>query len=360
MNKPRFVVCVTCVGGRLIFDIIRALRDATDYSVTVVGVDADPAAHGRLLCDAFVALPMAEEDPDGWIQGVIDLRKQFGIEGLICLSDQEARLAAQNREHLLNCGIRTSVSSWETVNIMTDKLLLLQTLAKGGLEVGPFEPVDSPESANSAITHLGYPRTRVVLKPRWGRGSRGVLVCDASRTGFELFLPDRFCGTGSFDHVRSEILHRKMDFDGWVAVPYWDGPVFDVECIVAGGEVVLSAARRRQLRNPFSPTSTGHLLDLNPTVLAYARRMCETLRVEGAADFDIVLREDGSPVPFDASARFSGSIGGSYTAGGNFLAQLVRVMFGLPLIKYNIRDQTPLRPFITMGAIPDANSNQLL
>lgn len=360
MNRPRFVVCVTCVGGRLIFDIIRALRDATDYSVTVIGVDADPSAHGRLLCDAFVALPMAEENPDGWVQGVIDLKTRFGIQGLICLSDQEARLAAQNRARFSECGIRTSVSSWETVNKMTDKLLLLQTLADGGLEVGPFESVDTPESARSAVARLGYPVTRVVLKPRWGRGSRGVLVCDASRSGFELFLPDRFCGTGTLEQICDEMLHRKMDFNGWVAVPYWDGPVFDVECIVAGGDVVLSAARRRQLRNPFSPTSTGHLLDMNQTVLAYAKRMCEILRVEGAADFDIVLRENGAPAPFDASARFSGSIGGSYTAGGNFLAQLLRVMFGLPLVPYEIRDQTPLRPFITMGAIPDANSNELL
>lgn len=360
MNKPHFVIGVTCVGGRLIYDMICALRDADDYTVTVVGVDADSSAAGRLLCDAFAVLPMAESDPDGWVRGILDLKKRLGIDALICLSDQEARLAAKNRDCFASLGIRTSVSKWEVVDVLTDKLLLLERLAKGGLDVGPYAAVNSAEDAQTALRALGYPAGRVVLKPRWGRGSRGVLVCDAARSCFELFLPDRFCGTGTLEQVMAELDRQNMGLDGWVAVPYWEGPVFDVECVVSRHNVVLSAARRRQLRNAFSPTSTGHLVDMHPVVLDYAHRMCAVLQVEGAVDIDIVLRSDGTPAPFDASARFSGSIGGSYRAGANFFAQLVRVMFGLPLVEYAIRDQTPLRPFITMAPIPDVNKSELL
>lgn len=360
MNKPHYIVCVTCVGGRLIYDMICALRDAHDYTVTVVGVDADPSAAGRLLCDAFVVLPMAEKDPDGWVQGIVDLKATLRIDALICLSDQEAKLAAQNRVYLQSLGIRTSVSRWEVVETLTDKLLLLEQLSAGGLDVGPYCSVNSVRDAYRALSKLGYPDVRVVLKPRGGRGSRGVLVCDASRPDFELLLPDRFCGAGTIEQLVGELDRRKMELNGWVAVPYWEGPVFDVECLVANGQVVLSAARRRQLRNAFSPTSTGHLVDMRRDVLDYARRMCAVLDVEGAVDIDIVLRPDGRPAPFDASARFSGSIGGSYRAGANFFAQLVRVLFGLPLVEYSIRDQTPLRPFVTMAPIPDANVSELL
>ena len=360
MTKPHYVVCVTCVGGRLMYDVIRALRDADDYTITIVGVDADASASGRLLCDTFVVLPMSEKDPDGWIEGVLTLRDRFGVQAVICLSDQEARLAAQHRDRFGDSGIRTSVSNWETVKVMTDKLLLLQTLAGAGLEVGQFFPVDSLEEARSALSSLGYPRQRVVLKPRGGRGSRGVLVCDASQGKFESFLPDRFCGTASFEQVLAELGQRGLKLDGWIAVPYWDGPVFDTECLVSKGKVIMSAARRRQLRNPFWPTSTGHIIDMDARVLSYAVRMCEILKVEGAADFDIVLSANNVPIPFDASTRFSGSIGGSYTAGGNFLAQLVRVMFGIPTVQYMIHDKTPLRPFITMAPIPDKNAEDLL
>ncbi len=360
MTPPQLTICVTCVGGRLIYDVIRALRDASDYDVFVVGIDADASAAGRLLCDAFFVLPMAERDPEGWVRGLLDLRERVGLQGLVCLSDQEACLAAQNHQRFSAAGIHTSVSSWHTVQTMTDKLLLLQALSSNGLDVGAFAAIDTAESAYAAVTRLGYPATRVVIKPRRGRGSRGVMVCDASRPVFDLFLPDRFCGTGTFEQISHELIHRKIGFADCVAVPYWDGPVFDTECLVSKGNVVLSAARRRQLRNPFWPTSTGHIVDMDTRILRYAESMCRILNVEGAADFDIVLRPDGTPAPFDASARFSGSIGGSYTAGANFLAQLARVMFGLPLVRYDIRNHTPLRPFTTMAAIPNRNADDFL
>jgi len=360
VKKSHLVVCITCVGGRLIYDTIRALRDAEDYSITVVGVDADPTAAGRLLCDHFAVLPMAEADPDGWIAGMLNLKARFGIGALICLSDQEARLAAIKRDFLTEHGIRTSVSSWQTVEVMTDKLSLLQTLERSGLEVGGFAAIESIDDAPSVLKELGYPERRVVLKPRRGSGSRGVLVCDSSRTHFEILIPDRFCGTGTLEQVTDELVRRELAINDWLAVPYWDGSVFDVECLVSNGDVVLTAARRRQLRNPFWPTSTGHIIDMNCAVLDCADQMCRVLHVEGAADFDIVMLADGTCVPMDASARFSGSIGGSYTAGSNFLAQLVRVMFGMPLKHYEIRDKMPLRPFITMAAIPDANAMELL
>lgn len=360
MTKLQIVVCVTCVGGRLIYDIVRALRDAEDYEIRVVGTDADESAAGRLLCDEFVVLPMAECDPEGWVAGILELKPRFGLDGLICLSDQEARLAAKNRERLKDAGIQTSVSRLETVTAMTDKLLLLEKLQSGGLDVGPFMAVDSRDEALDAMKQLGYPNRRIVLKPRWGRGSRGVLVCDSDAIGFKQFLPDRFCGSGSIEDVVEKLERLQIPMTGMLAVPYWDGPVFDVECLVSSGKVVMSAARRRQLRNPFWPTSTGHQVDMDQRIIGFAQRMCEILGVDGAADFDIVLRNDGTPAPFDASARFSGSVGGSYNAGANFLAQLVRVMFNLPLASYQIRDRTPLRPFVTLSVVPDANSDELL
>lgn len=358
--KPHFNVAVTCVGGRLIYDIIRALRDAMDYTVTVIGIDADPAAAGRLLCDHFAVLPMAEADSEGWLAGIRQLRTSVGLQGLICLSDQEARLASLHRDALMADGIVTSVGPWHTVEAMTDKLLLLERLAAGGIDTGEFMAVTSIQEITAALRALGYPDRRIVLKPRRGRGSRGVLVFDPDVSEFRYFLPDRFCGTGNRDQVLAEMEKKQVELDEWVAVPYWDGAVFDVECLVQDGQMINVAARRRQLRNPFWPTSTGHIVDMDIRVIDYATSICRVLGVEAAADFDIVLRPDGRPAPFDASARFSGSVGGSYTAGVNFLAQLVRVMFRLPPAQYQMRNLTPLRPFITMAAIPDANQDDLL
>ena len=59
---PKINICITCVGGRLIYDIIRSIRDADDYQAHIIGVDSNKNAHGRLLCDQFYLVPDAERN----------------------------------------------------------------------------------------------------------------------------------------------------------------------------------------------------------------------------------------------------------------------------------------------------------
>lgn len=360
MQKPVLKICVTCVGGILIYDFIKALRDADDYDVHVFGVDSDTEAHGRLLCDSFDTVPRADRDPEEWVRRLADLIKLNGIDGVICLSDREAKIAADKHDLWRTLGVEMSVGPKQAASIMTDKLHLLTALAEGGLDTGDFLAVNSADEAKDVVERLGYSRIPVVLKPRRESGSRGVLVCDGNAGSFTRFLENRLCGAGTLEQVLAVAAAHGITFENFIAVPYWDGPVYDVECLVRRGEVVETVARRRQLRNIYSPTSTGHIIDMNPAVLDHARSMCTILGVERAADFDIVLRPDGKPAPFDASPRFSGSVGGGYYAGVNIISQLVRVMFDLPLMAFRVENGMPLRPFRTLTAIPKSNAELLL
>ena len=360
MTKPEITVCVTCVGGRLIYDIVHAIRDVDDFTVKIVGVDADPQAHGRLLCDAFEILPMAEQDPEGWLDGFARICRNHGVNALVPLSEAESRLVSQHRDALAKSGVRSSVSAWSTVSVMTDKLLMLQRLVDRGVDAGEFEAVDNEAEITAALKKLGYPDRKVVLKPRQGRGSRGVLICDPSYGEFEQLLPDRFCGVGSHDALLRVMAEEGDGFDDYLAVPFYGGPVSDVDCIARNGTLIQAAVRLRQLKNPLWPTSTGHKIHMDPRVIEHARALCAAFDIDGAGDFDIVIDDDGKAKLLDAGARFSGSVGGSYTAGANFPAQLLRSMMGLPLAPFHIDDGCVLRPYITMARIPAANEDDLL
>ena len=82
--------------------------------------------------------------------------------------------------------------------------------------------------------------------------------------------------------------------------------------------------------------------------------------MDGAADFDIIIEQTlGIPILLDAGARFSGSVGGTYVAGSNFLTQFDQKWDGhLKTCKYAIT--AFCAPFITMRAIPAANEGDLL
>jgi len=350
---------VTCVGGRLIYDILRGLRSASDFEAYIIGIDADPDAHGRLLCDEFYTVPMAEDDPEDYLAHLISIFEHTTYTILIPLSEAETRIVAKNKQQFLSFGITPSVSDHDTVECLTDKLTMLQVVHNAGLTGSDHCPIDAREDFNDAVQALGYPDRSVVVKPRRGRGSRGVLIVDDTKKEFQKLLPNRFCGTGDLDSVLGAAAIEDENFNNYIAVPYYDGPVYDLDCIAKSGKSVDLVARLRQLRNPLWPTSTGHRVNQNKQVLNLAYELCQLFKIDGAADFDIILADTG-PHVIDAGARFSGSVGGSITAGANFPAQLVRVLAGLSYKPLAPRDGVVIRPFLTMAEIPQSNEHDYL
>lgn len=353
-------ICVTCVGGILIYDTMKGLRSAEDLNAWILGIDADGDAHGRLLCDAFAIVPNASRDGPAWFSAIRDLLVRERIDALLILSDAESRLVAPRREELRSLGIVTSVSSAATVERVTDKLALLTHLSQQGIDVGDFVAVDDREGMHHAAVELGFPARRVVVKPRNASGSRGVMILDQAERSFRALLPRRFCGTGDIAAVEAAMTAQGVSFAGMIAVPYYDGPIFDVDCISRDGEMIDACARLRQLRNPLSPTSTGHKIVLDERVIEYADRLARALPIDGAGDFDIILTDGNRPIVIDAGARFSGSIGGSVTAGANFPAQLIRVLLGRPTQPLQPQNGLAIRPYVTMAAIPANNADQIL
>lgn len=355
-----FTVVTTCVGGRLIFDILDGLRTAGDFQCILVGTDADPQAHGRLLCDHFQVIPNAREAPADWSHAMRALLVETKANVLLSLSDAETEIIAKEHKEFEKIGVRCSVGNPDVVPMMVDKFRMLHTLEAAGIDVGSFHRIDGKTSLGRALASLGYPEQKVVLKPRSSSGSRGVCILDGARDDFEMLLPNRFCGTGPLDATLKALETANMALEGFIATPYFSGPVYDVDVIAKKGVALDVCARIRQLRNPLWPTSTGHKIDQDKRVLKYSSRVVSAFGVDGACDLDIILLGGRTPRVIDAGPRFSGSVGGSVTAGANFPAQLVRSLLDLPSTRLTPHNGTVLRPYLTMANIPKANEMDFL
>jgi carbamoyl-phosphate synthase large subunit len=353
-------ICITCVGGRLIYDIIKALRDANDYEIKIIGIDSDKNASGRLLCDDFYVVPHSESNPDGWLKSIHDISKDENINGLITFSEGESRLVGKNKNFFKKLNIKVTVTSNNIVKILTDKFLMLTYLAKNGLDVGSFYDVNAVSDFMDIAVKLGYPNKKVVFKPRFGRGSRGVLIADSKQKVFNQLLPGRFCGSGTIKAIQNICKERKIFISDYIAMPYYGGDVWDVDVLSKNGKVVNVAARVRQLKNPLWPTSTGHKASADQRIIIYASKISNIFKIHGPSDYDIVIDDEGKPKVLDAAARFSGSVGVSYIAGVNMMSQLLRVMFNIPLKEFKFKSGMVLRPYITMAPILDKNENDFL
>lgn len=357
----KFNVCLTCVGGGFIYDVVRALRDTPDFQVMVVGIDANSEAPGRLLCDKFFSVPNAESASEiDYIDSLLHIHRQCPLDVFIPLSETEAVIVAKHRQRLEAEGIALSVSDYSVVEILTDKGLLNQRLKDLGIDNGRFSLVDSVEDMVNASRQFNYPHQKFVIKPRKSRGSRGVLIVDGAEPEFRSLLPNRFCGTGNLAIISQLESSQKIKFTDLLALPYYGGEVYDVDCLVDQGQLVMCSTRLRQLKNPLSPSSTGHKVVKNKIIIEYAATLCEALRAHGSIDFDMVLSDLGQPILLDAGARFSGSVGASFVAGLNFPVQLIRLLKNIPFVNYTLKPDTILRPFTTMAVIPEVNEFDFL
>lgn len=326
-------IAVTCIGGRYMYDFCAALRSAKDLHPVLIGVDANPEVVGRRFVDHFSVLPMAERDPDRYVAELLALHAQIHIDVILPGSEAECRVLAVHRDTFLSAGIIPAVPPQEHIERMTDKFAALEWFSQHGIAVGPYTALERWSDVSEAANVLGYPNRRVVLKPRRSTGSRGITILDARASTVRALLPEfpeRVCVTGSLDAIDHLFADRGTSLAGYLAMPYYGGAVYDVDCVASHGAPIHVIPRLR-LYDPLLPVNAGCRVSLDPDIVEYAYALTRAFATHGACDFDIARDDDGSPRVLDVSARMSGAVGAAVVAGVNIPAEVVRVLLGRPL-----------------------------
>jgi carbamoyl-phosphate synthase large subunit len=165
-----------------------------------------------------------------------------------------------------------------------DKLLTAAALARAGVGVPRFAPPDRFAGAADAIDHFGGP---VIVKPRVGRGARGVrAVLRASDLDWSTVGPDdlvqEFAPGREFCAV---VWSPRSQVEAAVAV------VFE-KVALSGGLVGNATAVRRLTDGEADP------------VRRVATDAVQALGLTGPVDIDVRLLESGRPVVLEVNARF--------------------------------------------------------
>ncbi len=342
--KPQITIGVTCVGGVYIYDMLRALRSADDFEARIIGMDGNAESSGRLISDVFEHVPMASEDEVRYASRLKELTLTHKIDVIIFGSEAETRAAVNHREMLSGLGVKTTADNPEAAKLVTDKGALLDFLKARGIDVGAYVNFSGLSELPNILRQLGYPDRRVVLKPRDGAGSRGVLIADAGAREFVPLLKDRFCGAGSQDVLLACLRERAESLENYLAMPHIGGNVYDVDCLAKNGDAIHVVPRLRQYKNPLSPVNEGCEVAMEKDLITYVSGIVHALNIHGACDFDVARDEEGNPRILDASCRMSGSVAASFAAGVNLPAQLVRILLDLPLAVYQVQNKTKIRP----------------
>lgn len=180
-------VLVTGAGGPAGIAVIRRL---SALGHPVIAVDADPGATGLRLAARHAVVPLAE-DPS-FPAALLAVVAQHRPAALICTVAEELPGITDIAEQLAVLGCATSLPSKEAVERCLDKARFASLLA------GRRMPHPPTGMFADAATSIPGPW---IVKPRRGRGSRGVLALDTAeevaavmRSGADLIVQTRLTG----------------------------------------------------------------------------------------------------------------------------------------------------------------------
>jgi biotin carboxylase len=139
----------------------RAIEQARELGLRVVGVDRNPDAPGLAAADVAEVVDFSD------LAGVFDLGRRHGVDGVLTISaDRAVPVVAAVAEGLGLPGIGT-----ETAHVMTHKVAMRRRLAELGLPQPRFAAVRTLHEGHAAAEAVGFP---AVLKPADSGGQRGV------------------------------------------------------------------------------------------------------------------------------------------------------------------------------------------
>lgn len=327
MHKVR--ILMTSVGGLVAPNMIRSLRHSTDNNIFIVGVDAKHDAVGFHFVDkSYIVLPGESE---GYGKQLLNIAEKEDIDVVLPLSDEELLALASYKPRFEKRGICVACSDFETVKTALDKGFMLQFLRDKGLPCPDFRIPHTIEELKRSVMELGYPKKKVVFKPRRGRGARGFWLLDDDLDKKKMILESRERQQITIDWLL-EALESKDEFPDILVMEYLSGSDFNVDVLAWRGDSFYIIPNERLVPKA-GPVQVG-CIRRDKNVEEMVRRVVKEFSFDYYVNVEVAYRNTLKPFIYEINPRISAPIIANKAAGVDLLSYGIRLAMGE---KINIR-----------------------
>lgn len=261
-------ILVEASGSLVAGYMINAIKTA---GYRAVASDVRAECVGRYLADDFILMPR-NSAPDLW--GRIETAlAEHHIDMVIPSLDETLLGWAERKEALARSGITVCISEPEIIRIFSDKWLAHLF----------FREHDIP-TPDSSLEQL-YP----LVKPRQGRGSRGVRIEN---------------GPVSMNGLISQAVVGGVEY------------TVDVLCGDDGSPIYIVPRRRLDVRDG---KSTAGVVEHQASVIEVVRKLCSATRFVGPVNVQCFVEADGSVKVIEVNPRIAGGMALGFAATENWI-----------------------------------------
>lgn len=276
IKKP--TILLTGAGGAALPYLIKSLRN---HGYRVLASDMDPFADGLFLADQGWIIPKADDEK--FFGAIKEICVTESVDVIIPLVDEELIAVSRLEEY----GIIPLIPKVDFIKTCLDKFNLIQQLNKYHI------PVPHTVLASQGSQHMVFP---CIVKPRVGRGSRGVEILQ------------------SIDDYNHWTARNKNNMNDYILQEYISGSEYTVSVVVwRDGKVQVVVPKKIISKKGITRLAvTEH----HNGIEDYCANIQECLRADGP--FNVQLRCDdnsGQPLLFEINPRYSTTVSLTIMAG---------------------------------------------
>jgi carbamoyl-phosphate synthase large subunit len=289
-------VLVTSAGGSAMVEVVDALKHA---GFRVVALNASPHAPAFALADACYVVPMGSDPAyDDALEAILEReRPRFAVP----LADEEIPRFHRVIERRFAGEITIVGPRMEFAGTMMDKWEAARALDAAGV----------PVPRTWLASHAGDAVYPAIVKPREGRGSRGLAYLDSA------------------DDLRTYLERADAPPDAYVVQERVMGPEYTVSVVVALGGPTLAVVPKEVIVKR-GITQVGVTRE-NAAIDRACRAIQDRLRPDGPFNVQLIMDGQGVPRVIEVNPRFSTTVALTMAAGVPEMEAVIRHALGEPV-----------------------------
>lgn len=258
------VILVTGIGGNVGQGVLRNIK-SLNLDIIIIGIDIASFTAGNYLCDFTYQVPYSYDD--NYIPTIQKIIAKENVELIIPTTDYEIYFLALNQKSLK---AKVVASNPEIAKIYLDKYL---TFLHHTQNLIPFSQSWLPSEYDDS-------EVDIILKPREGRGSRGVQINPLNPKSFS-------------DDYMIQTLHKGIE----ITTAFY---------IKKDGTLHGLFTMERELSNGTTYKAKTTTI-YNKQLELIIEKMIETQGLFGSINLQSIVDEQGNIFPFEVNCRISGT-----------------------------------------------------
>lgn len=316
-------------------DLIQQLRNNYDNEeIYVVGINCEDAALLRKGVDAGYVVPRITE-PD-YIPTLIDICLKEKVDVILPFITAELPILAEHREYIESFGIKVSVSSLESLEMVGNKV----ELAK---KYGKYMPVGTTVRTATEIIQfadkIGYPDKKFCCKLPDKCGGLGFCIIDEEK-GRDITIVNKF-GLNHYITLHQLCLYLENYAGEMILQEYEEGLDFSL-CILADHGTIVYDLGFEASMMVFGSAVFAKIAQ-NDNAYNIAKEIVEYSGLDGNACFDFILKPDGQVKLLEVNPRLSATLPFIARAGLNLPYLRCRQLLGYDITAYDIEINPELK-----------------